>query len=215
MSDTNYTFHVHSYDIDTLLPQVSKALEKRTELLSRKQYPGLWNSIDKVNAVPKRDHRRGPLWKLLYILCIAAGIFLFVPGLMKPKELMMPLIVGALAIICGVWRLWGSRKNKATKKNKRFDVAAKKLLDGKDNIEESEALTVTFSEDGMSISTVSSSSDPVPYSNFECVIETADAILLVYGDLVTLLQKKDLAEGNIALFCSFLSENVAIYRTAL
>lgn len=214
MTEKSFIFRVSTYDADALLSQVSKALEKRTELLSREQYPGLWKGIDKVNAIPKRDHRRSPLWKLVYVLCIAAGIFLFIPGLMKPQELTVPLVVGALAILCGIWRLWGSRKNKAPKTtDKRFDEAAKQLLAGKDAIPEEEALTVTFSEAGMYISANSSSAEPVPYSGFETVIETADAILLVYGELVTLLQKKDLADGDVFEFCTFLSEQVAVYQT--
>lgn len=33
-----YIFKLSSYDIDGLLPQVSAALEKRTELVSRERY---------------------------------------------------------------------------------------------------------------------------------------------------------------------------------
>ncbi len=43
MADTDYIFHISPYDTEKLLPQVSRALEKRTEMVSRERFPGLWN----------------------------------------------------------------------------------------------------------------------------------------------------------------------------
>ena len=43
-----YLFEISSYDISRLLPQVSKALEKRSEHLSRERYPGMWRQIDRL-----------------------------------------------------------------------------------------------------------------------------------------------------------------------
>lgn len=34
MADTDYIFHISPYDTEKLLPQVSRALEKRTEMVS-------------------------------------------------------------------------------------------------------------------------------------------------------------------------------------
>ena len=46
MKNENYIFLISSYDIDHLLPQVSKALEKRHEIISRERYPSMWQFID-------------------------------------------------------------------------------------------------------------------------------------------------------------------------
>ena len=37
MADTDYIFHISPYDTEKLLPQVSRALEKRTEMVSRER----------------------------------------------------------------------------------------------------------------------------------------------------------------------------------
>ena len=47
MGNENYVFRLTTYDVQQLLPQVSKALEKRTELISRERYAKLWKGIDK------------------------------------------------------------------------------------------------------------------------------------------------------------------------
>ena len=46
MADTDYIFHISPYDTEKLLPQVSRALEKRTEMVSRERFPGLWKHTD-------------------------------------------------------------------------------------------------------------------------------------------------------------------------
>ena len=44
----NYDFQITPYNTESLLWQVSTALEKRTELISRERYPGLWESIKRI-----------------------------------------------------------------------------------------------------------------------------------------------------------------------
>lgn len=69
------------------------------------------------------------------IVCLAAGIFLLGPGLVKPQELFVPLLAGTAALIIDVG-LWCSRKNK---KNP-FDKSANLLLTGEDVIPEGQAI---------------------------------------------------------------------------
>ena len=209
MSDMSFTFHLHPYDMETLLPQASKALEKRNELISRKKYPGLWSLTDQLNTMTQRRTRSKLCTRLLSILCLAVGIFLFVPGLMKPQELLVPLLAGAVALGAGIGGLWRSRKRRKTP----FDKSAKKLLAGKDQITAEDAVMVTFSEDGMSFPTGSGNTESVPYSGFECAIETADLFLFVYGERITVLQKTDLTEGDIDNLCILLSEQICTYHT--
>ena len=77
-------------------------------------------------------------------LCLAAGIFLAVPGLMEPRELFVPLLVGAAAMGAGIIGLWQSR---ARKKNP-FDRAAKILLEGKDKSSAEQAASVSLLRGG-------------------------------------------------------------------
>ncbi len=213
MENTTYTFHITTYDTEKLLPQVSKALEKRTELVSRDQYPGLWKQTDKLNTMTPESAGGGLGTKIKSIILLALGVFLLVPGLVKPQELLVPLIGGAVAIYIGISGLWRGRKGK-NKKNP-FDKSAKLLLQGKDNISAESTILVTFSENGMTIPTEDANTEMVPYSNFECVIETADIFLFVYDERVTLLKKADLATGDIDDFRKFVSANVSKYQSII
>lgn len=46
------------------------------------------------------------------IVCLALGFFLFIPSLVKPQELLVPLLAGVIAIGAGIGGLWRSRKHK-------------------------------------------------------------------------------------------------------
>ena len=200
----NYNFQITPYDTESLLPQVSKALEKRTEFVSRERYPGLWENIDKLNAVSKGKRRSSLRSKVMSIICLVLGVFLFVPGLMKPQELLVPLLVGAFAIVIGIVYLYIGRKGK---KNP-FDKSARLLLMGKDTISAKQSIMVSFSESGMEIRADDKEPQHIPYSDFESMIETEDLFLFVHDTRITVLQKKDLTSNDITDFRNFISRNV-------
>ena len=202
-----YLFQISSYDISRLLPQVSKALEKRSEHLSRERYPKMWRSIDRLPS-PSRGAKRSRLrTRLFSVLCLAAGVILVVPGLMEPKELLVPLVAGAAAVVLGASGLWRTRKNR----EKPFDRSARLLLEGKDQTPESPAPVVSFSDQGMTFSE-KDKTEFVPYSDFESAWETEDTLLLVFGQRVTLLQKRDLVQGDFSGLSRLLAEKVAAYQ---
>ena len=202
-----YLFQISSYDISRLLPQVSKALEMRSEHLSRERYPKMWRSIDRLPS-PSRGAKRSRLrTRLFSVLCLAAGVILVVPGLMEPKELLVPLVAGAAAVVLGASGLWRTRKSR----EKTFDRSARLLLEGKDQTPESPAPIVSFSDQGMSLS-AKGGSEFVPYSNFESAWETEDTLLLVFGQRVTLLQKQDLVQGDFSGLSRLLAEKIAAYQ---
>ena len=202
-----YLFQISSYDISRLLPQVSKALEKRSEHLSRERYPKMWRYIDRLPS-PSRGASRSRLrTRLFSILCLAAGVILVVPGLMDPKELLVPLVAGAAAVVLGASGLWRTRKNR----EKPFDRSARLLLEGKDQTPESPAPVVSFSDQGMTFSE-KDKTEFVPYSDFESAWETEDTLLLVFGQRVTLLQKRDLVQGDFSGLSRLLAEKVAVYQ---
>ena len=202
----NYNFQITPYDTESLLQQVSKALEKRTEFVSRECYPGLWENIDKLNAVSKGKRRSSLRSKIMSIICLVLGVFLFIPGLMKPQELLVPLLVGAFAIVIGIVYLYIGRKDK---KNP-FDKSARLLLMGKDTISAKQSIMVSFSESGMEIRADDKESQHIPYSDFESMIETEDLFLFVHDTRITVLQKKDLTSNDITDFRNFISKNVPL-----
>ena len=200
----NYNFQITPYDTESLLQQVSKALEKRTEFVSRERYPGLWENIDKLNDVSKGKHRSSLRSKIMSIICLVLGVFLFVPGLIKPQELLVPLLVGAFAIVIGIVYLYIGRNGK---KNP-FDKSARLLLMGKDTISAKQSIMVSFSESGMEIRADDKEPQHIPYSDFESMIETEDLFLFVHDTRITVLQKKDLTSNDITDFRNFISRNV-------
>lgn len=200
----NYNFQITPYDTESLLQQVSKALEKRTEFVSRERYPSLWENIDKLNVVSKGKRRSSLRSKIMSIICLVLGVFLFIPGLMKPQELLVPLLVGAFAIVIGLVYLYIGRKDK---KNP-FDKSARLLLMGKDTISAKQSIMVSFSESGMEIRADDKEPQHIPYSDFESMIETEDLFLFVHDTRITVLQKKDLTSNDITDFRNFISRNV-------
>lgn len=209
MADTDYIFHISPYDTEKLLPQVSRALEKRTEMVSRERFPGLWKHTDRFRSMARGRKRSRLRTRGMSALCLAAGIFLAVPGLMEPRELFVPLLVGAAAMGAGIIGLWQSR---ARKKNP-IDRAAKILLEGKDKSSAEQAASVSFSEEGMTVPAGGGKAEFVPYREFECAVETADSFLFVFGGRVLLLQKMDLKAECIGDFCSLISEKVKPYHS--
>ncbi len=196
-----YIFQIGAYDTDKLLTQVSRALEKRTELQARGKYPGMMNAVDKLNSTAGKGRGTGSK-KFLHIFYIVIGVFLLIPGLVKPDELLFPLIFGLLAIIAGAAGLLRGRKNKKDP----FENSAKLLLAGKEEPPE-DITEVCFDEYGMSFD-----AEKIAYESFECVIETADAVLLVFDTRVVLLQKRDLVSRDSVEFCAYLRNKVNQYH---
>ena len=211
-----YIFDITNIEDTDLIPQISKAFEKRNEILSRQKYPKLWQYADshKSNKTLTEKELKGQRirTRLLGTVNLALGIFLFVPGLMKPDELFIPLIVGAMAIGAGIGAFWRSRKNK---KNP-FDKSAKILFEQRNTIPSEQKSNVIFSEDGMTIISEAKSetnNEFVEYSDFENIISTKDIILVIYKEKCVLLQKKELVSENISAFCEFVSIKTGCYHS--
>ena len=189
--------------------ELAAALEKRTEIVSRAEYPKMWKATDALNRYAARGgKRRGPLRKVLSWVLILAGLFLAIPGMMEPKELRIPLITGVLSVLLGVLYLLSTRP---VKKNDSFRQAAVKLLQSMSHAETAN-VQVVFDDDGMKVNT-QDSTRIVPYDEMEMLIETPRLYLLTYGGRATLLQKKDLT-GDTQAFVEFLSAHALnVYQT--
>jgi len=211
-----YIFNIANVDDLALIPQISKAFEKRTEFLSRKKYPKLWQYADShksKKALTEKELKGQRIrTRLLGTVNLALGIFLFIPGLMKPDELFIPLVVGAVAIGAGIGAFWRSRKNKRNP----FDKSAKILFEQRNSIPAEQNSKVIFAEDGMKIVAETESevnNEFVEYSDFENIISTKDIILLIYKEKCVLLQKKELVSENISAFCEFISIKTGCYHS--
>lgn len=199
-----FIFILSKYDEVSFKLQVSKALEKRTELVSRKEHPKLWKFTDKMNLgkdseeVMKKRHVR---YRIYGIILMILGFFLLIPSLVEPKEMLIPLIVGAFSAFIGVLYFRHGRKSKK-KRLTSFDKAAIKLFSEYEKIPNDKA-TVTFTNDEVNLVEKST----IGYSEIEIIFITEDLIILIWNNRITVLQKKDLSSGNIEEFIDLLHTN--------
>lgn len=194
MADKNFIFSMKPYETEDLVPQMARMLQKRVELASRKRLPGLWKLTDKLNSVPrapeaelKRRKERQRRWGGLLLVM---GIFLFVPGVMKPQELPVPLVAGFFAIVMGMLYL-----RKGDRKKKSLEKKAKQLLEKMNASMEGQKLRLIFYDAELAITGVGDDKK-ISYVNMECALETADLFGLIYENQIVLLQKKELLLGN-------------------
>lgn len=210
MAEKNFIFSMKSYDADVLVSQVAWMLEKRTELASRKKLPGLWKITDRLNKVPRsseaeRKHRQESRRRWGGLLLVM-GIFLFVPGVMKPQELPVPLIAGFLAIVLGVLYL-----RREDKKKNSYEKKAKKLLEKMNHSMENRKLRLAFGDTELTISG-EGEEKRIAYRSMECALETADAFGLVQENQMILLQKKELLLGTCEEFEQQLEEKTILHK---
>ncbi|MGF7141684.1 hypothetical protein HNQ56_000094 [Anaerotaenia torta] len=196
-----FVFVLSEYNDVIFKSQVSKALEKRSELFSRKAYPKIWRFTDKMNAkkaAGKALKTGRIIYKIYGIFFLLFGFFLFIPSLMDPKEMRMPLIVGALAIGTGMIYLMSGRKQKKVKLT-AFDKAAMQLFGGYEALPAEHQ--VTFTDEKIRLL----EDNAIDYSEIERMFITDDLFILIWNKRITVLQKKDLTPNNVTEFINFIT----------
>lgn len=111
--ETEFIFKYTTPD-DTLLPQISRVLEARTNRLSRVQFPKLWNLTDRLSSRKKASEKelKSRSKRMIFwgILIWFLGMFLLLPGIMAKDEMMFALIAGSIGLCVGVMTLWRYQK---------------------------------------------------------------------------------------------------------
>lgn len=204
MGEIEFIFQVKEYDGDALLPQVSKALQRRLELRNQQVRPGKVDPSKMTEEQRKKEKIKNILWGVIWI---AVGIYFLVSGFTKGENATLPLVVGAVAVFFGIKRLIPQRKPDTGK----FDKAAKEFLDGhKENLGEEEH-QVCFSDEEMIIVTGAIEDldqDAVTYDEVEFAMETEDIFLLVHSGRGVMLQKKDITLGTVDEFRDYIAAHV-------
>ena len=225
--EQRFTFQLTPLDAAHLRPQVSRALEKRVELVSRQRCPRMWKLTDKLNGAGSSSQSGGRSQRrhrgLLGLMNWSLGVFLLMPGLMAPQELTFPLIVGAVgfgagtvALLClgaarsfeqlGRWLPLGlaaigiglaALVFRKRKRANSFDREAERLLREKAAWQGQEQMQVHISNDGMTAGPAGEEKCQVLCAAFDFVLETEELLLPVFHDSVVILQKKDLLAGTI------------------
>ena len=200
-----YSFKVEKINIEANLSEVSMGLKKLNELMSRDTLPNLWKYTDKLNEINSKRTQNSTMKRISGLLFISLGIFLLVPGIMNPKELLAPLVFGLIAILVGM-------KNLIKRETKNpFDKSAKLLLENINNYIDEKIVTVAFLYDRMEIPIIrldngKREDEVVTYSEFKYVIETKSIFLLVYNDRALVLEKNNLMPNKLDEFCEFISD---------
>lgn len=199
MEQSRYEFRITTMG-EEYLPQISYALEKRTELLSRIQYPGMWNATYKLRASVREPSKGRRIFrKLLSVFCLICGIILFVPGLMKPQELLVPLIAGTIGIGTGIR---GLLRGKIKRKNP-FDKSARLLLEQRKTTDDARAI---FTNDAMTI-VAEGQEEQISYGKFEYVIEADSIFMFTFDGKVIVVKKEDMVCGDLSGFRGFIPEH--------
>lgn len=206
MGEIEFIFQVKEYDSDALLPQVSKALQRRLELRNQQVRPGKVDPSKMTEEQRKQAKIKNILWGVIWV---AVGIYFLVSGFTKGENATLPLVIGVLAIFLGIKRLIPQRKQPHN--TEKFDKAAKEFLDGhKENLGEEEH-QVCFSDEEMIIVTGAIEDldqEAVTYDEVEFAMETEDIFLLVHGGHGVMLQKKDITLGSVEEFRDYLAAHV-------
>lgn len=196
-----FVFVLSEYNDELFKSQVSKTLEKRTELVSRKEHPKMWEYTDKMNSKEKADEevlkKRRSRYKIYGIFLLLLGFFLLIPSLMAPKELLIPLIVSAFTVGMGIIYLMYGRKSKRVKLT-AFDKAAVKLFSEYETIS---AYQVTFTDEKVQLE----GNHTISYDEIEKIFITDDLFILIWDERITVLQKKDLTQYSVEEFINFIT----------
>ncbi len=195
MANQNFIFSMQPYNIEKLSSQTAWMLEQITQQNSRKKLPALWKLTDKLNAAEraseaalKRRKARRKLWGGLFLVM---GVFLFVPGIMQPQELIGPLLAGLFAILIGMLYLRRDEKKKDVFENK-----AAALLEKMNASMQQQKLRMIISDNGITLSGIEAEEKKISYEKMEYTFETKDLFAMVYENQIILLQKEELMLGK-------------------
>lgn len=215
-----YLFELRPTYDERLLSQLVVALDKCEELSSRRHLPGLWRLIDRLRGAqraPEAVLRRRRVRRRIYgAVLIAAGLFLLIPALTAPRELPGPLLVGALAVVWGLYSLLlrGGTGGTSGKKSamQRYEKEARLLLEGLAEARRA-GMHIRFADREVAME-AAGGRKAIPYSAFECAAETRELLLLRGKASGLVLQKRELTWGNWEAFRAFLSERGVVVAPA-
>lgn len=212
MDQIEFIFQVSALDKEKLLPQISRALEKRVEINSRQLMPKMWKQTDQMNEKVSEEelNKRRTRNKITGIILIILGLVILIPCMINQEKNMVLIIAGAIAVVAGLFKLRGGAK---PPKKEKFDSAADEFLDGQAESLAEEHVQVCFSSEEM-ITVMGDldelDQDAVTLDQIDFVMETQDIFFVIYQGRGVVLQKKDmdLEMGTLEEFREFVNENI-------
>ena len=198
-----FVFVPSAYGKD-LEAELAKALQARTEIISRKTNPKLWRMTDQLNEYAAKGpdeagrKRRRMIEKTLSLMLAVIGAVLLVAGMMEPKNRMM-VTLGLICLILAAARLM---PGSGAGMSRRFQKSAQTLLASLGALNLSSKPKIRFTQDGMRIETNRNTAE-YAYEKMETLVETPRLFLLTHSGAATVLQKKDLILGSSDEFLDY------------
>lgn len=207
-----FLFQISAYDDPALADEIAELLHQRLEAHSRQVMPALWKATDKLNTYTDREpkqEKRQVRYHICGFFLIALGIFVLIPGLVKPRTPAL-ILAGGLAIMCGISNLFLANKKRVPQIPASCWKEAGMLLEKQRTVDWSKVVAkVCFDETGLTVST-GEKQELVPYDKISDVFEADHLWLVIYNkDVALLLQKKDLILGETTEFFSYLCSIVS------
>lgn len=205
MGEIEFIFQVSEYDCEALLPQVSRALQRRLELRNQQLRPGKAAAAEMTEEQRKRAKIKNIIWGIVWL---AVGVYLLFSGIVNKDGNTWTLIIGAVAAFIGAKKLIPQRKLPNTEK---YDKAAQDFLDEHKGVLDGKERQVCFSDEEMIVVTGALEDldqEAIPYDDVEFAMETEDIFLLVHGGRGVLLQKKDFTLGTTEEFRDYLKAHL-------
>ncbi len=200
---SEFVFAPSGYAMD-LEGELAKALQARTEMISRKRNPKLWKPTDQMQSLAasepaqKELHRRRVIGYVMTAVLFIAAAVLLVLGLTEPRS-QRRIVFGAVFLLLALSRVLPSVSGGA---GTRFAKAARQHLTSLRAADLSQKPTIRFTEDKMRIQSNLGGKD-YDYNTMEAFVETPRLFLLTHSGAATVLQKQDLVLGTPEDFKEF------------
>lgn len=205
-----FLFQLSAYDDPVLDSEEIQLMDQLLEANSRNAVPGLWKITDKLNSHAAKGANRPKHVRFRRIygaVMLALGIFLLVPGLMEPKELLVPLVAGAVGVLLGLSLLLFPKRPVESAPTRQARLAGSEQLARMRKVDWS-GIQVRFDADGLAVLKGEEARKTVPYTDLTGVFASEHAFLVGWGDGALLLQKRDLTAGDAADFLPYLQEKI-------
>lgn len=184
--------------------QLVEPLKKITELNSRKKVAALWKIADGLNRRKKHVskeviNRRIKRYRIWGFLIVLISLFLFMPSITSPKELLVPLIVSSITTVIGLFFVFSCSGSY----DKRLKKSAHLLVKSFENVKNYD---IAFKDDGIDLN----KADFIKYSDIKLLTKTQDFYVIFYRENVTVFPINTLNNFSNDLFEEFLFDKTGL-----
>lgn len=202
-----FVFKTESFNIfyfKSAEEQLIEPLRKITELNSRDKMPALWKITDSLNSRKKHVskeviNRRIKRYRIWGILIVLMSLFLFIPSVTAPKELLVPLIVSSITMVIGLFFVFSCSGSYDKKLKKSAHILIKSL----ENVKKYE---IVFKSEGIDLN----KADFVNYNDIKLLTKTQDFYVIFYKDSVTVFAGNTIINSSNELFEEFLFDRTGL-----